>query len=318
MKKILYIGEYYPYFSYKSKLTEFIVNEMKTRGNEVILLSASWCKINEKNFCGSVEKLSDDSVFTRRYFIDPLQFQISGMDILNCYLALGCKVIEKEKIQEVVFADDLKYSLLVELLRKRYTLIYKLFLFDSLIINTLDNYVNSYIRVNLEEYDKIYTYNDEKNFLTNILNVDANKIDVCQPFDIIEEKECKEIKKVFFLSTQVEKKEKIVNLVKEKLRKKDIEIEFLDTEEQRQKFWDVREEGTAVLCKEEIYGRMPLDLSFILTVCKMNRFFLLSPCNFELLKSYKVEYIKVGELFAISKIRFENECVMDVCSKIPN
>ena len=175
--RILYIGDYYPFFSYKSKMNELIIEKLKKKGHDIVLLSKSWCNVKENSFYGSVEKLTCNYPFAKRYFIDPIQVRNSNINIINAYIGLGCKVIEREKIEKVIFADDIIYTPIIECFKNRYNISYDLFcMWEESFRWMLDDYIRPYIDVNLNIFEKIFTYPFYKFALEHFFNVEERKI----------------------------------------------------------------------------------------------------------------------------------------------
>lgn len=182
---ILYIGDYYPLSSYRAKTTELLVNELQLHGHNIFLLSNSWCKVTKETFCGSVSFLSKDAPFTRRYYLDPLQVKRGKKDILSCYLGLGCKIVEREQIQCVIFADNAIYLPIVELLKSRYLIpCYYTLYDDNFTTASLDDYIHPYIYDSISVFDAIFTNSIYAQFVENLLHIAHPNILTLEPFQI--------------------------------------------------------------------------------------------------------------------------------------
>lgn len=125
--KVLIIGEYIPQnWRSKEKIDE-IAEKIKDKGASPILLSASWCDLNESNFCGDVYQLSDSAMFYKRYFVDPIQIREENSCSFTALFSLACKVIDAESPQLVIFAERIKYLPIVMLLKNYYNMKFCLF-----------------------------------------------------------------------------------------------------------------------------------------------------------------------------------------------
>ena len=186
MSRILFIGDYYPLFSYVTDENFHIAKELQSAGNEVYLLSKSWCTTTKETFYGTYENLSKDYPFKKRYYLDPIEFRNFGKDLISCFVGLGCKIIECEKIESIIFSEDISYSLAVELLKKKYDLPCYLLLFDKqrFFLKALSNYVYPYIGTHLKIYDYIFTCAEYKNILEYAFGINQNII-VANPYQIL-------------------------------------------------------------------------------------------------------------------------------------
>lgn len=185
MKKILFVGDYYPLFSYKSFFNYKLVEKLNKKGYEIILLSKSWCDADEETFYGSVESLSQNYPFYKRYFIDPLQVRSGNLNLFNAYLGLGCKIIEYEQIEGIIFADDVMFSPIIELFKIRYQIPCYLLLFEKEAFQKMtDDYVMPYIKSTLSSVDKIIVYPQYQDILPWMFGIDKDHILGVQPFRI--------------------------------------------------------------------------------------------------------------------------------------
>ena len=93
MSKVLFIGDYFPHASYNAILNEKIATKISVT-NELILVSSAWCNI-DKVIYGDEVSLSINKPFYKRFFLDPIQMKYLNQDVVQGYLALCCKIIEK-------------------------------------------------------------------------------------------------------------------------------------------------------------------------------------------------------------------------------
>lgn len=201
MGRTLFIGDYYPEFSYRSKLNQIVAENISELGEEIFLLSSSWCNITEENFYGDVEQLSQKGPFKQKYFIDPIQVRDSNLELINAYLGLGCKIIECEKIDKIVFADKFIYIPALVILKKLYGLSCVYLAWESNALYTaMDDYVRPYTDMLLETFDKIITYPDYIDSWKNLFNrTESNFISASPIKNILIDWNEIEIKKVFLL-----------------------------------------------------------------------------------------------------------------------
>lgn len=156
MKKLLFIGDYFPHISFDSALNDRIGRELG-KDFELILLSRGWCDVKD-GIWGDVDSLSTKFPFIKKYYLDPIQLKYMGGDIVRGYLGLACKILETEKVDLIIYADKMQYCLLTELLKARYSIpIYRI-IYDANVYQCLDDYTIPYILHNLKSCDKIYMY----------------------------------------------------------------------------------------------------------------------------------------------------------------
>lgn len=316
MNRILYIGKYYPLFSYESKQTEIIVNDLNKKGNNVILLSKSWCDVNESNFVGDVKTLTNDKLFYKRFYIDPLQVRESNQNIVSAYFGLACKIIEYEKINKIIFADDIEYSLIIELLHYRYHIPCCLFLFTiSSARKILDNYIIPYIRKNLLIFDKIYTFSVSAEFLKQDLQIDKEKVIEAVPFKEINIKE-NEIKKdnIYLLCREKcdeKKKEFLKDIIRMTGKKKEnvffiIQVKDIKKESNEVYIKDLPK-CSLIISEEENKKIKPIEYSYILTVLASGNIPVISEKNFRQIEALDKEYFKIGGLYAVTNLKMPGQ-----------
>lgn len=171
MKKILLIGDYFPALSWDAFMNKSIAEELVENGHQVILLSKSWCVVNEDCFVGNVIELSCNAPFAKRCFIDPLQVKRTGGELINGFLGLACKIIKHEKIDCVLFSEHIEYGILVELIRNRFDIPCYLswFTFSNASGYLYDDYASSYIRKTLSYFQNIFTWDSYCEALSKII-----------------------------------------------------------------------------------------------------------------------------------------------------
>lgn len=180
MSKVLFIGDYFPHASYNAILNEKIATKISVT-NELILVSSAWCNI-DKVIYGDEVSLSINKPFYKRFFLDPIQMKYLNQDVVQGYLALCCKIIEKYDIKAIIYADKMQYCLLVDLLRTRFSIpIYRL-IFDANIYQCLDDYAVTFVPYSLEQSEKICMYKSNSDLFHKFLNIKEDLFVDLNPF----------------------------------------------------------------------------------------------------------------------------------------
>ncbi len=328
MDRILFIGDYYPLFSYKSRQNFNIVEELHKKGHDIILLSKAWCTVNENNFYGTVQKLSCDYPFYKRYFLDPVQIRNYNIDIFNAFLGLGCKVIEREHITQIIFADDIIYSPIVELLKKRYNIPCYLFLFWAESFKCMmDDYVWPYMNANLEAYDQIFTYLPYKETLVKYMNINGNKIrTVCTVSNTLPENYCYKLPNNIYLYSEdlnAEHLKRILTDISKKLNYSGAKIYiisasiedsdtfiFEDNHYKKLEFKDIPK-GAAVLYDYELLVSNPVNFGFIFTCLSCGFYPIINENHLSGLKELNMSYCKLGNYYVVNDYKKEDVMVGD-------
>lgn len=182
MKKVLLIGDYFPNLSWESFRNKSIAESLSNNGYKVILLSKSWCDVTEDCFIGNVNELSQNAPFTNRYFIDPCQMKRTG-ELLNGFLGLVCKIIPYEKIDFVLFSEQIQFVQLAELIRNRFDIpcYLSLFSFSTISGYLHDDYALEYLGKTLSYFEKIFTLDSYCERLSRI--VSNGNLSVSLPFN---------------------------------------------------------------------------------------------------------------------------------------
>ena len=178
MSRILFIGNSYPLFTYNSEMNLRIAEELKKAECDLYLLSRSWCTVREDNFYGNVDILSDSHPFKKRFFVDPVQLRASGIELMGAMTGLCIKILEQEKIDTIVFADDPSYLPVVETARNRFAVHCYLFLFqdEHILYRLFDNYLYPIFQEGLHIFEKVFTYSAYRKVLTECFSVEESRI----------------------------------------------------------------------------------------------------------------------------------------------
>lgn len=321
MSNILYVGDFYPLFSYKSRMTELIVHNLSERGHKVILLSKSWCVVNEDDFYGTAEQLAQNKPFYKRYYIDPIQLKVSGLELINAFVGLACKIIEYEDVEQIIFAENLKYSMMIELLKARYHIPCYLFLFEKKSLKCMvDDYMIPYMGTHLAAYDGIYTYPAYREFLVSGMQLEPEKIYDAEPVhsgkgNQIGQEQISCIY-VFCKNCTTEKMKNIRMQLEQKTGVQELEICFVGEEknmleEQEKRLMAPSEiPAKSVISFEEILmDKEPVNESRILAVCASGFIPLVSKNIMNDLMRFEVKYAELGEYCAIQSLAISDIAV---------
>ena len=324
MARILYIGDYYPMFSFKAKLNAMMAEAIHKKGHEVFLLSKSWCMVEENNFYGTVEELSQTYPFRQKYFIDPIQMQNSGLELSNAYLGLGCKIMEKESIEQIIFADDIIYLPVVEMLKSRYKIPCVFFAFwAESWVTAMNDYVFPYMKKSLDIFDKIFTYPDYSIMWKDLFEVMEDRIFCSVPVENTDEEIIMKQEGGIYLLCENNSPQHLNKMIKDAkvkagINKNDIKIITPDfmaeglIEERRQSekvyIKDLPEQAL-VLSDYELEKRNSVNISYLLTVLACRRIPLINKNHLDGLSSCNIKYKKVGNFYALYSFIIDSEAV---------
>lgn len=308
MSHILYIGKYYPLLSYQSKQTEVVVKNLLKRGHKITLLSLAWCEVSENHFYGNVEDLSQNYPFYKKYYLDPIEIKFSHNNILNAYLGLACKILEYEDIDEIIFADDMQYSLIVEILKARYNKPTYLLLFDIPKLKMLiQNYMIPYMPSHLKIYDKIFTYTIGKEFLKTFLKIQGKNIISTIPFEIenIESFDKNKVLYVCQTTKNIADDNSILNKTIKNFLSLNSNFQLIKgdlTDCCRLK--DLKgSNNVLILREEEMQVNSLIDYSYVLTSCFNGYYPLINAQHLELLSDFEIKFYKIGDLYVVTYLK---------------
>ncbi len=302
-------------------MTEIIAQNLYERGHEVILLSKSWCDVSDNNFFGTVEELSVNKPFYKRYFIDPIQVKASRLDILSAYTGLGCKAIEYESVEQILFAEELKYSLMIELLKERYQIPCYFLLYENSLLRCMsDDYIIPILHRNLMVYDAIYTYSEYKNFLISELHINEKRIFDTEPVHVLDLSYIAVKKElsiyVFSAAYTAEMRRDIIKKLTQRFGVDAYQIFFVWTEksatdEMGNCLIDIRKIPTnaIVLWENEMMNYSNVNYNSIIAACASGFIPLINREHLNRLRKYKVNYFQVGELYAIFYLRLSDKAI---------
>ena len=182
MRKVLFVCEYYPCASFASKFNELLAREISDKGSEVILLSDSWCKITSSNFIGDVNELSIPKPFTKRFYVDPIQSRRTYSNSLSCLYSIFCMIAENEEIDTVFYSGSWDNSLLISLIKSKYSIPCHLLLYDEPNIKCIsDDYIKPYVEHILHQCEKVFTHIIYSDMLCELFHIDTAQIETSIP-----------------------------------------------------------------------------------------------------------------------------------------
>ena len=186
MSKILLFGDSLPLFTLNAAITNEIAEQLRSHENEVYLLSKAWCTVTEENFYGNAEQNCTQYPFKKRFYLDPIQIRRSKGELLTSMLGLAIKAIDEERIDFLVFADDLSYLPLVELIHARRAIPCFLFMFDIRrnYECLVDNYMISGLDLSLQAFDAIYSFPGFGELLSQLFHIPEEKVILASPLPI--------------------------------------------------------------------------------------------------------------------------------------
>ncbi len=184
MSNILFIGEYFPKFSWGSLRNHMIGDTFKNAGHTVFLVSDSWCEVKENDFSNVLFINNYESPFYKTYFVDPDQLRGSFMkNSLLGLLGLSYKLCENETIDKIYISNLYPYSIVGSMLKKNYKI--------DLILGQFSNeqhylfrdtYFEEILKHDLNSFDRVFANKEYEGLYIN-LDKDINYFDSI-PFPI--------------------------------------------------------------------------------------------------------------------------------------
>lgn len=120
MKKnnILFIGHYLPECSYEVLENYFFCKKLKEEGNEITLLSNSWCADITNGFWGSFDDFTSNDIFCEKYFVDPIQVKHSCCNEI-ALLGLLKKLMKHKEYEHIIISNFADYGLVAMFLKNK-------------------------------------------------------------------------------------------------------------------------------------------------------------------------------------------------------
>ncbi|MBQ7430583.1 MAG: hypothetical protein IJV29_13025 [Butyrivibrio sp.] len=176
-KKAIIVGDYFPLDNKESYETKVFAEQVNNVGIDVFLLSASWCKIDKKNFTEYELLRESEKIFFKKFYVDPIQLQQWRIDILLGLYSLALKVLEKYKIDYIFFLDEMIYYPLLLLLKKKYPLIKIYCIIGTLNYRELyDDYLYPEVINSFEDVDYIVSNTDILNEIKKEMDIASSKL----------------------------------------------------------------------------------------------------------------------------------------------
>jgi len=186
MKTILFIAESFPIASEECGINIEIAKSIRECGNNVILFSLSWCRSDSDNFMPEYGRVFDSEPFIKRYFLDPIQLRILDDDIITSSVGLLVKILESENIDTIVFVEAIKYGIIGEIIKRRYSIPIIMYICHERQLEKMyDDYVYPATLRALKTYDKIYCSDKYNKIFYN--NEDENlqlECNICKPKEL--------------------------------------------------------------------------------------------------------------------------------------
>lgn len=326
METILFLGDYYPLFTYQSKMNQLIAENLRKKGYQLILLSRAWSEVTEDTFYGTVETLSSNYPFHKKYFVDPIQLKMSDAGVFNGYLALLCEILKKEEIDKVIFADEPAYLPIMEMMKNRYQVPCYFLCFNSQGIKyLLDDYEYSYMAVNLSVFDKIYTYPKYCAIFQQIFGIHEENVVSsypleCLPSGLINDVKCKSLYLLCDdysdenLEKTLSKLELMFDLSKIAVRViwsnvEDLEEVYHNGVCYKKCLANDIPKDSMVIYEKELYNSKMLNIGYLLTCIKCGMIPLVREEYRKELEDLSAKYLNVDKFCAVKRIEVQDSDV---------
>lgn len=160
MKNILFLGDYFPNFSYASLGNHSITKKLNDEGFNIFYISASWCDIDQYSFVNKCDT-RDYSQIKELYFVDPIQSEYSNLNM--SLAALSRDVINNNQIDTIFISDAQKYGITAELIGRQFELPISMgFYNDDSFFYLYEQYTKLWFDGALETISNLYTYKCRK------------------------------------------------------------------------------------------------------------------------------------------------------------
>lgn len=175
MKKIVFIGKFFPEVSYEALLNYLILKELKESGNYVILISDSWNHCSYNNYISNEEGVTN--IIDEYYYLDPVQLNYSDYNINVGLIALFKKVLKYQKVDMVVTSNIIDYGLVMEYIKEKFFMVNSLVVNDRSIFRFIsDDYTGEIAFEVINSFDKIIISERFAEYLKMCTAVDKNKV----------------------------------------------------------------------------------------------------------------------------------------------
>jgi len=111
MKNILFLGDYFPHFSFDTLRNHKIVESLHAEGFRIYYLSNSWCDVDEHSFASPY--MHKETGYIREcYAVDPIELRNSNSNI--ALAALAKSIVLQNHIDYLFVSDVKKYGMAAE------------------------------------------------------------------------------------------------------------------------------------------------------------------------------------------------------------
>lgn len=175
MANVIILGDYFPKMTYKTLLNQYLL-EMNNGDDKIFLVSKAWCEISNENFIGSMNELTRNGNFTKRFYVDPLQLKYS-QNKDAAILGLICDVIKKENIDIIKCTNCINYSIILDNIKRWFPNIQiEVFISRSeVIILENDVYWRNIFGDIKQSFDTIWGIDFYTNEIHSIINYSVNR-----------------------------------------------------------------------------------------------------------------------------------------------
>lgn len=175
MANVIILGDYFPKMTYKTLLNQYLL-EMNNGDDKFFLVSNAWCEISNENFIGSMNELTRNGNFTKRYYVDPLQLKYS-QNKDAAILGLICDVIKKENIDIIKCTNCVNYSIILDNIKRWFPNIQiEVFISRSeVIVLENDLYWRNIFGDIKQSFDTIWGIDFYTNEIPSIINYSVNR-----------------------------------------------------------------------------------------------------------------------------------------------
>ena len=153
-----------------------IASSLSLQGNELILVSDSWLEVNRSDFVGNVNELSNDGLFWKRFYLDPVQMRYMN-DKFIALFNICVMVINRFHPDVLLLVENLEYIYLLELIKHRYNIPCYITLFCSDMIDKVmyNTYSGTAMIQTIGMLDGGFTY---PNYQEKLSKINSNIIGV--------------------------------------------------------------------------------------------------------------------------------------------
>jgi len=117
MKNILFLGDYFPHFSFDTLRNHKIIESLHNEGFGIYYLSNSWCDVDEHSFVDPY--MHRKTGFIKEcYFVDPVGLR--GLNTMVALTALAKSIVTQNNIDYIFVSDVKKYGMAAEVINAHF------------------------------------------------------------------------------------------------------------------------------------------------------------------------------------------------------